>query len=300
MTDIQEKLLDIIDKKDILMNEPMKKHTSFKIGGTADYFITIRNVSDLKKVQNFTTKENIPFFIIGNGTNLLVLDKGIRGIVAKLSFEKIEINKNKIIVSSDISVSKLAKVCAEQNLSGIEFLAGIPGTIGGAVKMNAGAYGSEIKDVVQYTKCLDGNGNIVELSNEEQEFEYRKSVFSKNNYIILETELILKMDSFDNINTKMNEMLDNRRKKQPLEYPSAGSTFKRNKNVVTAKLIDECGLKCFSIGGASVSEKHAGFIINKGNATAADVLELIEYIKKVVYQKFKEEIELEIEVIGEC
>ena len=300
MVDIQDELLEIIDKKDILINEPMKKHTSFKIGGKADYFITIRSISELKKIQKIAIKKDIPFIVIGNGTNLLVLDKGIRGIVAKLNFNKIEIEKNTVIVSSDISVSKLAKVCAEKKLSGIEFLAGIPGTVGGAVKMNAGAYGSEMKDVIKYTKCMDQNGNIIELSNELQEFEYRKSIFSKNKYIILETELNLKNDSFDNINSKMNEMLDDRRKKQPLEYPSAGSTFKRNENIITAKLIDECGLKCFSIGGASVSEKHAGFIINKGNATAKDVLDLAEYIKKVVYQRFKEEIELEIEVIGEC
>ena len=300
MIDIQDELLEFIDKKDILINEPMKKHTSFKIGGIADYFITIRNITDLKKIQKFAIKKNIPFVVIGNGTNLLVLDKGIRGIVVKLNFDKIEIKKNIVNVSADVSVSKLARICAEKSLSGIEFLAGIPGTVGGAIKMNAGAYGSEIKDVVKYTKCMDEKGNIIELSNELQEFEYRKSVYSKKKYIILETELILKNDNFDNINSRMNEMLDARRKKQPLEYPSAGSTFKRNENVITAKLIDECGLKCFSIGGASVSEKHAGFIINKGNATAKDVLELAEYIKKVVYQKFKEEIELEIEVIGEC
>ena len=300
MTDIQDELLEIIDKKDILINEPMKKHTSFKIGGPADYFITIRSIADLKKIQKFTIKKNIPFTIIGNGTNLLVLDKGIRGIVAKLNFNKIEFRKNIVIVSGDVPVSKLARICAEKNLSGIEFLVGIPGTVGGAIKMNAGAYGSEIKDVVKYTKCLDENGNIIELSNEEHEFEYRKSIFFKKKYIILETEFSLKNDNYENINLKMDEMLETRRKKQPLEYPSAGSTFKRNKSAITAKLIDECGLKCFTIGGASVSEKHAGFIINKGNATAKDVLDLAEYIKKVVYQKFKEEIELEIEVIGEC
>ena len=300
MTDIQDELLEIIDKKDILINEPMKKHTSFKIGGPADYFITIRSIADLKKIQKFTIKKNIPFTIIGNGTNLLVLDKGIRGIVAKLNFNKIEFRKNIVIVSGDVPVSKLARICAEKNLSGIEFLVGIPGTVGGAIKMNAGAYGSEIKDVVKYTKCLDENENIIELSNEEHEFEYRKSIFFKKKYIILETEFSLKNDNYENINLKMDEMLETRRKKQPLEYPSAGSTFKRNKSTITAKLIDECGLKCFTIGGASVSEKHAGFIINKGNATAKDVLDLAEYIKKVVYQKFKEEIELEIEVIGEC
>ena len=182
---------------------------------------------------------------------------------------------------------------------GIEFLVGIPGTIGGAIKMNAGAHGSEIKDVLINTTCLDEKGEIIELSNKEQEFSYRKSIFEEKKYIILETELLLKEDNIQDIENRMNEMLEIRKEKQPTEYPSAGSTFKRNPNVVTAKLIDEAGLKCFSIGGASVSEKHAGFIINKGDATAQDILDLIKYVKKVVYQKFKEEIELEIEVVGE-
>ncbi len=299
MTDINGELLKIIDKNDILIDEPMTKHTSFKVGGNADFFITIRNIDSLKKLQEFVKKENIPFFVIGNGSNLLVLDKGIRGIVVKLKFDKIEFSKNSVKVSSDIAGSKLARMCCKNGLSGVEFLVGIPGTIGGAVKMNAGAHGSEIKDVLVKTTCLDENGEIIELSNEEQEFGYRKSIFEEKNYIILETELLLKEDDIQNIESKMNDMLEVRKRKQPIEYPSAGSTFKRKPNVVTAKLIDEAGLKCYSIGGASVSEKHAGFIINKGNATAEDILNLIKYIKKVVYQKFKEEIELEIEIIGE-
>ena len=182
---------------------------------------------------------------------------------------------------------------------GVEFMVGIPGTIGGAIKMNAGAHGSEIKDVLVKTICLDENGEIIELSNKEQEFSYRKSIFEEKKYIILETELQLREDNVQDIENRMNEMLEIRKEKQPIEYPSAGSTFKRNPNAVTAKLIDEAGLKCFSIGGASVSEKHAGFIINKGDATAQDILDLIKYVKKVVYQKFKEKIELEIEIVGE-
>lgn len=299
MLDIKEELLKIVNKNDILIDEPMKKHTSFKIGGNADYFVTVRNIETLKKLQKFVKEENIPFFIIGNGSNLLVLDNGIRGIVAKLKFEKIKINKTKVTVSSDIPVSKLSRVCADKGLSGVEFLAGIPGTIGGAVKMNAGAYGSEIKDILVKTTCLDENGNIIEFSNKEQEFSYRKSIFEHEKYIILETKLALKQDEPYEINSRINEMLDDRRKKQPIEFPSAGSTFKRTPNAITAKMIDECGLKCTSVGGATVSEKHAGFIINKGNATAKDTLDLIEYVQKTVYKRFGEKIELEIEVIGE-
>lgn len=299
MSDIKEELLKIVNKNDVLIDEPMRKHTSFKIGGIADYFVTVRNIETLQKLQKFVKRENIPFFIIGNGSNLLVLDNGIRGIVAKLKFEKIKINKTKVTVSSDISVSKLSRVCADKGLSGIEFLAGIPGTIGGAVKMNAGAYGSEIKDILVKTTCLDENGNIIELSNKEQEFSYRKSIFEHEKYIILETKLSLKQGESSEINARINEMLDDRRRKQPIEYPSAGSTFKRTPNAITAKMIDECGLKCTSVGGATVSEKHAGFIINKGNATAKDTLDLIEYVQKTVYKRFGEKIELEIEVIGE-
>lgn len=299
MADINLKLLEILDKKDILINEQMSKHTSFKIGGPADYFVTIRNIECLKKIQKLAREENIPFFIIGNGSNLLVLDKGIRGIVAKLCFNKLKFEKNTVRVSADVSVSKLSRMCCKNGLSGAEFLVGIPGTVGGAIKMNAGAHGSEMKDILVKTICLNEDGKIIELTNKEHEFEYRKSIFEEKKYIILETELLLHQDEEEKIEARMNEMLEIRKKKQPIEYPSAGSTFKRKPNVVTAKLIDEAGLKCFSIGGASVSEKHAGFIINKGNATAQDILELIKYIKKTVYQKFKEKIELEIEIIGE-
>ena len=301
MEDIEKKLQDVISRKNILKNEPMSKHTSFKIGGPADYFITIRDVKSLVKIQEFTKEHQIPLTIIGNGSNLLVLDNGIRGIVVKLKFDKFEIikEKNIVIVSSDITGSSLARLCAKEGLSGVEFLAGIPGTIGGAVRMNAGAYGSEIKDVLIKTKYLDEEGNIKEFLNSEQNFEYRRSIFCDKKYIILEAQILLKPDTIENINSRMDEMMKSRKEKQPVEYPSAGSTFKRKNGIVTAKLIDECGLKGFSVGGAKVSEKHAGFIVNTGNATAKDILDLVEYIKKEVYKRFKEEIELEVVVIGE-
>ncbi len=291
----------ILESEDVLVNEPMKNHTSFKIGGPADYFINIKSLDILMKVKELAKKSNIPFHIIGNGSNLLVLDKGVRGIVGKLKFDKIEIVKdeNKVIASADVSSSKLARVCAQNGLSGLEFLSGIPGTIGGAIKMNAGAYGLEIKDVIVKTKYLDESGNIKELLKENQKFEYRRSFFSDNDLIILEAEFLLKSDTVQNIENKISEMMEKRREKQPLEYPSAGSIFKRKNNIITAKLIDECGLKGFEIGGAKISEKHAGFVINNGNATAKDVLELVEHVKKEVYQRFKENIELEVIILGE-
>ena len=231
----------------------------------------------------------------------MVLDKGIRGIVVRLKFNKIEILKerNKVNVSADVPVIKLSRMCAKEGLSGLEFLSGIPGTVGGAVKMNAGAYGSEIKNVLTKVKCLDENGNIKEFLNNELEFGYRKSIFCYKKYIILETEILLIRDVPENIYLRINQMMESRQEKQPIEYPSAGSTFKRMDNMITAKLIDECGLKGFSIGDAKISEKHAGFIINNGNATAEDVLKLVDYVKKEVYKRFNKEIELEVIIMGE-
>lgn len=279
----------------------MKKHTSFKIGGPVDYFIIVNNIEELKKILNLVKNNGIPFFIIGNGSNLLVRDKGIRGIVAKINFNQISINKNESIVkvSSDYSVSKLARVCAKEGMGGIEFLAGIPGTVGGAIRMNAGAYGREMKDVVINTKCLTNIGDIKLLTNKEHYFNYRTSIFKDVDDIILETELKLYKDDENNINNIINEQMKKRLENQPLEFPSAGSTFKRNPNVITAKLIDECGLKGYKVGDAEVSTKHAGFIVNRGNATADDVLKLVEIVKEKVYQRFNEKIELEVIVVGE-
>jgi UDP-N-acetylmuramate dehydrogenase len=279
----------------------MKMHTSFRIGGPADFFITLTSIQELKKVLIFVRNNNIPFLIVGNGSNLLVRDKGIRGIVAKLNFNNLEIDKDKEIVkvSSDYPVSKLARKCAKAGLSGIEFLAGIPGTIGGAIRMNAGAYGREMKDIVVTTTCLDEEGAIKKFSNEEQNFEYRNSIFKSNKYIILEVELKLNKDNVLDINKRIDEMMMNRIEKQPVDFPSCGSTFKRLPNLITAKLIDECGLKGYKVGGAEVSTKHAGFIINTGNATAKDVIILTDHIKSEVYQRFNERIELEVLIVGE-
>jgi len=242
MISIKDDLYSMLDANDVFVNESMKKHTSFKIGGPADYFINIRTIEQLKEIQKYINKNNIPFQVIGNGSNLLVLDKGIRGIVANIKFDKIKIIKSeyKVIVSSDFSVSKLARICAKEKLSGIEFLSGIPGTIGGAVRMNAGAYGCEIKDVLTRVKCLDEEGNIREFSNSELEFGYRQSIFKEKKYIILEVELELKLEKEEIINQRILEMMNSRRNSQPIEYPSAGSTFKRKEGIITAKLIDEC------------------------------------------------------------
>ena len=285
----------------IIYNEPMRNHTSFKIGGNADLFVSVVNEDELKEALNYAKLKNLPITIIGNGSNLLVSDNGIRGLVIKIDiqFLKIENNKKDIVVTvgSGNKIMALGIQLKEKEISGFEELSGIPGTIGGAVFMNAGAYGKEMKDIVVSTKCMDKDGKIFELSNEEQKFEYRSSIFNQKEYIILETKLKLEKGNKENIEQKMKEYLNKRKEKQPLEYPSAGSTFKRGDGFITAKLIDECGLKGYTIGGAQISEKHAGFIINKGNATSKDILDLIDYTKKKVFEKFGVQIEEEVEII---
>ncbi len=293
--------LKIEDK--IMFDEPMKKHTSFKIGGIADLFVKVTTIEELKMAINYAREKNIPITIIGNGSNLLVLDKGIRGLVIKIELQDLKIEKLEknvqVTVGAGYKLMALAIKLKQEEISGLEELAGIPGSMGGAIFMNAGAYGKEIKDINLSTTCMDLAGNILELSKEEQEFSYRSSIFQKKDYIILETKLKLEYGTKQEIQEKMNGYLNQRKEKQPLDYPSAGSSFKRKEGVITAKLIDECGLKGYQIGGAKVSEKHAGFIINYDHATAKDVLDLIKYIKEKVYEKFGIKIEEEIKIIGE-
>lgn len=304
MDNLQKELQEGINKKNILKDEPMKKHTSLKVGGIADYFVKVQNIDELKFLIKFTEKKKIPLTIIGNGTNLLITDKGIRGIVARLEMNSFRFEKNAdgVIFTAEagLLLPKLAAIALKEEFSGLEFLFGIPGTIGGAVRMNAGAYGSEMKDVVIKTRYLDRKTlKIKSLDLDEHEFEYRNSIFSKNDFIILETTMKLSKGNKNDIKAKMDEYMTARKDKQPLEYPSAGSTFKRKGEIITAKLIDECGLKGASVGDACVSEKHAGFIINKGKATATEMLELIDIIKTKVKEEKGIDIELEVLVLGE-
>lgn len=299
--DIYIELLKITKEENIKKNESMKLHTSFKIGGNAEWFVSLNEIDEIKRLVLFIKENNIPLFVIGNGTNLLVNDNGVKGIVLKINLDHIEI-KNKendiyVTVGSGVKLIPLALNLAQNNISGFEFASGIPGTIGGAIHMNAGAYGNEMKDIVVSTKYMDYEGNIVVINNKEHEFKYRNSIFTKKEAIILETVLKLEVGKYDQIKQKMDEYKEKRINTQPMNLPNAGSTFKRGDKFITAKLIDEAGLKGYSIGDAEISTKHAGFIVNKGNATAKEVLELAEYVKKKVYEKFGEIIELEIEVI---
>lgn len=320
-------LVQKIPKDNILRNESMKKHTSFKIGGEAEFFVKAKNIEEIKHILSICKNNNIPLTIVGNGSNLLVKDNGIKGIVLKVDLDNIKIeniedyniqnmldkenkwenikqnnNENYAIVTvgAGVTLGKLAQVLLKKSISGFEFASGIPGTIGGAIRMNAGAYGSEFKDIVIETTCINLNGEIIKLNNGQQKFEYRRSVFKDEKYIILESKLMLKcVEDSKIIKEKMDEYKKSRVEKQPIEFPSAGSTFKRGSDFITAKLIDECGLKGYTVGDAQVSTKHAGFVINKGNATAEDVIKLVEIIKKTILDKFEKNIELEVEIIGD-
>lgn len=284
----------------LLFDEPMKNHTSFKVGGKADIFFEPGNVRELIEFIKYVKENNIPYLIMGNGTNMLVSDDGIRGAVIKLGdkISSIEVVDDCIIAQCGAKLSEVAKIAAENSLAGFEFASGIPGSIGGAVAMNAGAYGKEMKDVVEEVEVLDSNMEYRILKNKEMEFGYRKSAVEKHNYIILSAKLKLMKGIKSEIEALMQDYDERRRSKQPLDLPSAGSVFKRPEGYYAGKLIEEAGLRGKTIGGAQVSEKHCGFIVNKGNATAADVYELIKYIQKTVYERFGVKLETEVKLIG--
>ncbi len=300
--EILKNLSKIISEERIKQNEPMKNHTSFKIGGPAEFYIKIKSIEELQKILKFAKKENIKITIVGNGSNILVSDKGIDGIVIRTNLKEIKIkdieqNKVEITVDDATPIGFLAQKLLKEEITGFEEISGIPGTIGGAILMNAGAHGKEIKDIVTEVTAIDYEGKIHKFTNEESEFTYRNSKFSEGNYIILQAKIVLKKGNTKDIKAKMDEYAQYRKEKQPIEYPSAGSTFKRGTDFITAKLIDEAGLKGYSVGGAKISEKHAGFIINTGNATAQDVLDLAKYVTDKVYEKFGKKIEFEIKIL---
>lgn len=281
-------------------NESMKKHTTFRIGGNADYFLLPETPTELAAALKICSKNSIPYFILGNGSNILVSDKGIEGAV--ISTEKMNAVKlcedDTIYAQAGAKLSKTAAFAADSSLSGFETLSGIPGTVGGAVFMNAGAYGGEIKDIIREVYAVDSDGNEKMFSNEECLFGYRKSVFSSGKYIITGAKFGLVQKSKDEIIEQMRDYAERRREKQPLSYPSAGSTFKRPDGYFAGKLIQDSGLRGYCIGGAAVSEKHCGFVINTGDATCEDVVNLIEHIKKCVYEKFDVALHEEIRIIG--
>ncbi|RDY25948.1 UDP-N-acetylmuramate dehydrogenase [Romboutsia weinsteinii] len=298
---IYENLLNIIDSNDIKMDEPMKKHISFKVGGPADILVTPRTEEQLKAVLNLIKEKNTPYLIIGNGSNLLIKDGGIRGIVIELSnnFNSFKIEGNKVEVQAGALLSIVGKAVLKEELKGFEFAAGIPGTLGGALAMNAGAYGGEMKDIVKSVRLMDTDGNIFTLTNEEMEFAYRKSIISREDYIILSAEIELEKGNYDEIKATMADFTQRRVTKQPLSLPSAGSTFKRPAGYFAGKLIEDSGLRGLTLRGAQVSEKHCGFVVNLGGANAKDLLDLMYVVKSTVNAKFGVMLEEEVKILGE-
>lgn len=299
---IYELLTNEIKQGIVKIDEPMRKHTNFKIGGNADVFVIAKNIEEIKCVIKFSKENNILLTILGNGSNVLVSDKGIRGIVLQVGTKEIKIEKQKnalVEVEAGVMLGALAQVLLKQSISGFEFAAGIPGSIGGAIRMNAGAYGGEMKDIVKDVTVLNEKGEISVLTNEECKFSYRHSRFTDSKEIVIKVTLKLPLGNEAEIKAKMDEYDQSRREKQPLNLPSAGSTFKRGSDFITAKLIDECGLKGYTSGDAQVSTLHAGFVVNLGNATAQDVLNVVNHVKQVVLEKTGKQIELEVELLGE-
>ena len=297
--DISAALFNCVRSGHVLLNEPMSKHTSFKTGGPADYFVCPENLDELKRVIGILKSNNINYVVFGKGSNMLVSDMGIDGAVIYMgSFSQIKSDGNIITAGCGAGLSSIALNAFENSLTGFEFASGIPGTLGGAAFMNAGAYGNEMKDVIKWVRAIDDDLNEVKLFNNELGFGYRKSLISEKKLIIVEGCIELEEGEKDEILARMEELNKSRREKQPLNFPSAGSTFKRPEGYFAGKLIEESGLKGKSIGGAKVSEKHAGFIINTGNATTNDILELIKYCQNKVFEKFSVELVPEVRIIG--
>lgn len=284
----------------VLLDEPMKNHTSFKIGGPADIMIIPGNEKELIEGIKICKDNNINYYIMGNGSNLLVSDKGIEGVVIKISeeFGDIVVNDTTIKAESGALLTVVSKKALKNSLTGLEFASGIPGSIGGAITMNAGAYGGEMKDIVTKVRCLNGDGNIVEYSNEEMKFRYRKSRVEEEGLIVLSVEMELEKGDYKTIEERMRELTEKRTSKQPLHLPSAGSTFKRPEGYFAGKLIDDSGLRGIRHGGAQVSEKHCGFIVNIDKATSEDVRTLIRTVQKIVKDNYGVELETELKIIG--
>lgn len=298
---VYQRLIDRIPSERVLVNESMKKHTSFRIGGPADIMVLPTDPQEIRYVIQLCKELSIPFYVMGNGSNLLVRDKGIRGLVMKIAsnFSDIKIEGTKVTAQAGVLLSVLSKKTAQHSLKGLEFASGIPGTLGGAVAMNAGAYGGEMKDVVTSVWAMDYSGNDRRLDYDDLKFGYRTSAIQQDKLIVIEVDMQLEEGDKQESMELIAELTRRRREKQPLSYPSAGSTFKRPVGYYAGKLIQDAGLKGLRVGDAQVSDLHAGFIINLGNATAKDVLELIQIVKEKVKSEFNVDMQPEIKIIGE-
>ena len=296
-----DKLNNVIAKDSILIDEPMSRHTTFRVGGPADFFVTPKAKEEVRDVIRICKEAGMPYYIIGNGSNLLVSDAGYRGVIVQIYKEMNEVKVAGDLVKAQAGalLSGIAAKALGAELSGFEFASGIPGTIGGACVMNAGAYGGEMKDVLEFVTVLTGEGKIIELGRNELELGYRTSVIAKKGYIVLGAVLKLERGDGEKIKTYMDELKEKRVTKQPLEYPSAGSTFKRPEGYFAGKLIEDAGLRGFQVGGAQVSEKHCGFVINRNHATAADIMELMRQVQIRVKENSGVDLEPEVKRLGD-
>lgn len=298
---MQKQFIDILGEEYVLCKEPMAKHTTFRVGGPADYYLIPQNVEQVRAVVALCKENGIPYFILGNGSNLLVSDEGYRGVVIQIfrNMSTITVDGDVICAQAGALLSTVAKHALNNSLTNMEFASGIPGTLGGAVTMNAGAYGGEMKDILTEVTALTEEGEVVVLKAEELELGYRTSCIKTRNYIVLEAVMKLEKGDKEKIQARMDELKEQRVTKQPLEYPSAGSTFKRPTGYFAGKLIQDAGLAGYTIGGAQVSAKHCGFVINSGNGTAKDIMDLIRYVQKSVYEDAGVELETEVKMLGE-
>ena len=299
--EIIKRLEQTVESDQFLREEPMKKHITFRVGGPAACFLTPSTKEQIREILHICQEEKTPYFILGNGSNLLVSDQGFEGVVLQVykNMNQVTVEGEHLRVQAGALLSATARKALEAGLTGMEFAAGIPGTMGGAVVMNAGAYGGEMKDILESVTVLTPEGEQKELKNEELQLGYRTSVVKEKGYIVLEAVLSLKKGDPEAIKSRMDELKQQRVTKQPLEYPSAGSTFKRPEGYFAGKLIQDAGLRGYQVGGAQVSEKHCGFVINNENASAKDVVDLIHDVQRIVYEKFQVQLETEVKFLGE-
>ncbi len=300
-TSMYEHIRTIVPEERLLFHEPMSRHTTFRVGGEAECMAVVETKEELSQLVSYLGRIEQDYFVLGNGSNLLVGDKGYRGIILKLGprLSAVGVEKNHIAAGAGVLLSKVASVARDAGLSGLEFAAGIPGSMGGAIVMNAGAYGGEMKQVVQMVRVMDKEGEILTLDNDTMEFGYRTSIIRDRPFIVLGVVLKLTPGNKEEISARMEELMKQRKSKQPLEYPSAGSTFKRPEGYYAGKLIMDAGLRGYRIGGAQVSEKHCGFVINAGGATAADIREVIEEVQERVKDRFHVRLEPEVIFLGD-
>lgn len=298
---LYQKLTEWMPEERVKKEEPMRLHTTFRVGGPADLFVSPNSVEEVCKVTALCREEGVPYYIMGNGSNLLVSDQGYRGVIIQFYKEMNDISVEGTLLRAQAGalLSAVANRALLESLTGFEFAAGIPGTLGGACVMNAGAYGGELKDVLKAVTVLTQEGEVLTLSNEELELGYRTSVIARKYYIVLEAEIALSEGKKEEIQAVMDDLKERRITKQPLEYPSAGSTFKRPEGYFAGKLIQDAGLRGFQVGGAQVSEKHCGFVINKDHATAAEIAELIRQVSEKVEAQFGVKLEPEVKRLGE-